>query len=757
MKKRVFFIFVFCCVFSFATANPFILQKKWVSCGKGVILEDPYYQDNETFTWTGQSKNGKADGYGVATKFVNGVFHSKYEGYYKNGIRDGKGKFTHNDGSVKTGTFVNGQLVGNGTMTTEDGDEYNGSFVNYRMHGKGILTFGNGTKFEGYMVTDFPYTGKFTYYDGKIIYIEKGQVINHKPKDVHTGYKPVIGKRVIEYFDDEWNRCQPKNAAYYRHITYSAPNIPQGVVKDYYITGEIQSVQYPAFIDYDDEGKTFLEGEQVFYYKNGTVSDKRYYYNNQLNGTSESYYPDGKIKLRENYDLGERNGDVIGYDESGKPNLIAKYEDGELHNNKYLTLKDRQAYLVYKENFERNKEAWEYKGQNGTVQVTSEDEISLQASPGRSVSGGIETGFSPKSDNIIGIQTRQRNPGKGQVLLLFGFKDWDNYCAASVGGNQYHLIYIKNGVVVEGKEAKYSSAIKPDINTIQIVNINDNITLYINGVAVEKTGRIYFDGSVCGVCLVNQSEEPIIMDAANLSVYELINPDNIPQEYLPDDTNANGNQWKGNGTGFFVDERGYIATNYHVVDGAKAMQVTLTRNGKSESYPATVVLSDKQNDLSIIKINAPSFKPMATIPYGLCTRLKETGSDVFTLGYPMADVMGSEIKFTDGKISSRSGIQGDVTVYQITVPIQPGNSGGPLFDDNGNIVGISSATLNRDYFRSENVNYAVKSSYLKNLIDTCPVGLSIRDVRKIPTSSSQEKLTERIAKYKDYVVLINVK
>ena len=72
----------------------------------------------------------------------------------------------------------------------------------------------------------------------------------------------------------------------------------------------------------------------------------------------------------------------------------------------------------------------------------------------------------------------------------------------------------------------------------------------------------------------------------------------------------------------------------------------------------------------------------------------------------MADVMGNELKFTDGKISSKSGIQGDARVYQISVPIQPGNSGGPLFDMRGNVVGITSSGLNRDYFKSENVNYA---------------------------------------------------
>ena len=80
-------------------------------------------------------------------------------------------------------------------------------------------------------------------------------------------------------------------------------------------------------------------------------------------------------------------------------------------------------------------------------------------------------------------------------------------------------------------------------------------------------------------------------------------------------------------------------------------------------------------------------------------------------------LMGTEIKFTDGKISSKTGMQGDITSYQISVPIQPGNSGGPLFDYDGNLIGITTSTINRKYDMTENVNYAVKTSYLKNLID----------------------------------------
>ena len=119
----------------------------------------------------------------------------------------------------------------------------------------------------------------------------------------------------------------------------------------------------------------------------------------------------------------------------------------------------------------------------------------------------------------------------------------------------------------------------------------------------------------------------------------------------------------------------------------------------------------------------------------------------------MADVMGDEIKFTDGKISSKTGVEGDITVYQISVPIQPGNSGGPLFDNKGNLVGITSSTLNKEYFNSENVNYAIKTTYLRDLIDVMPENITLPNNIDIYNKS----LIEKIKLLSDFIPIIRVK
>ena len=115
------------------------------------------------------------------------------------------------------------------------------------------------------------------------------------------------------------------------------------------------------------------------------------------------------------------------------------------------------------------------------------------------------------------------------------------------------------------------------------------------------------------------------------------------------------------------------------------------------------------------------------------------------------NLMGKEIKVTDGIISSKSGLDGDITTYQISATIQPGSSGGPLFDDKGNLIGINSAGLAR--IGLETTGYSIKSSYVLNLIDVLPINLELPNSKKLEI----QPLTEQIKEISKYVVLIKVK
>jgi len=216
-------------------------------------------------------------------------------------------------------------------------------------------------------------------------------------------------------------------------------------------------------------------------------------------------------------------------------------------------------------------------------------------------------------------------------------------------------------------------------------------------------------------------------------------------------TSSSNSTYKGAGSGFFIDPRGYIATNYHVIRDAREIEVNCFPNGQRMTFQAQVVKIDKINDLAIIKIISPSFRPLPKIPYNFQTTQSNAGTSVFALGYPRSAVMGTEVKITDGTISASTGYQGDIRQYQISVPIQNGNSGGPLFDHKGNLVGIVSAGLSTEIF--QNVNYAIKSVYLKHLIDGLPGRVKLPNNKSL----SKKSLPDKVKVLKSYVVWIRIK
>ena len=208
---------------------------------------------------------------------------------------------------------------------------------------------------------------------------------------------------------------------------------------------------------------------------------------------------------------------------------------------------------------------------------------------------------------------------------------------------------------------------------------------------------------------------------------------------------CNGQQsWTGTG---FALNNGYIVTNHHVVDGATSISVYGIRGEINKSYKATVIASDSKADLAIIKINDSSFHGFGDIPYSIKTKTANVGEHVYVLGYPMVQAMGTEVKLTDGIISSRSGYQGDYSTYQISAPLQPGNSGGPMFDNDGQIIGITNAGINQ----ADNVGYAIKTSYLYNLLDN----IDLTSV--LPTNNilKGKTLPQQVTFSKGFVFLIS--
>lgn len=176
--------------------------------------------------------------------------------------------------------------------------------------------------------------------------------------------------------------------------------------------------------------------------------------------------------------------------------------------------------------------------------------------------------------------------------------------------------------------------------------------------------------------------------------------------YTAQETQAS--TWSGSGIAL---NKTVLATNNHVVDGATHLYVYFPES--KEKFTAEVLCTDATNDLALVQIKDSGFKGFPDIQYGFKKDLEDVGTEVYVLGYPRVDTMGEEVKLTTGVVSSRSGFQGNQSQYQVSAPIQPGNSGGPLLNDNGELIGIVSA---KHVDGAENVSYAVKLSYLNDLV-----------------------------------------
>lgn len=239
----------------------------------------------------------------------------------------------------------------------------------------------------------------------------------------------------------------------------------------------------------------------------------------------------------------------------------------------------------------------------------------------------------------------------------------------------------------------------------------------------------------------------IVFDGTTMKTYVANEETNYLKMY-PTASNQNGIAVSGNswsGTGIALKD-GYIATNYHIVENASNINIYGVDGNSTIKYSASVIATDKVNDLALIQIKDSQFKGFDEIPYKIKITTSDVGEEIFVLGYPLITTMGNEIKLTTGVISSKTGFMGDVALYQISAPIQPGNSGGPLFDNKGNLIGI----VNAKHKGAENVGYAIKASYLNNLVESVASSSILPNNNNVSTLN----LTNKVKNLEKFVFMI---
>ncbi len=208
---------------------------------------------------------------------------------------------------------------------------------------------------------------------------------------------------------------------------------------------------------------------------------------------------------------------------------------------------------------------------------------------------------------------------------------------------------------------------------------------------------------------------------------------------------TNPNPGNFGGTGFALTTSGDIITNYHVIEGADSVYV---QNSNGESYKATAIYTNKDYDLAVLHITDTTFKHLSALPYAFKRTKADLGEDVITLGYPKDSVVIGK-----GYLSSFTGFDNDSLAYQVAVPVNQGNSGSPLLDSYGNIIGI----IKGKQTQADGAAFATKSTYLMKAIQAIPADSSGKKIY-LNSKNTLSKLNreQQFKKLQNYVFMVKV-
>jgi serine protease Do len=205
------------------------------------------------------------------------------------------------------------------------------------------------------------------------------------------------------------------------------------------------------------------------------------------------------------------------------------------------------------------------------------------------------------------------------------------------------------------------------------------------------------------------------------------------------------------GTGFMIDTKGYIVTNAHVIGNST---VVVVQNNKGQEFNTKIVYINAAADLAFLKIVDSDYKAPAVLPYSINKGNIELGEAIFTLGYPR-----DEIVYGEGYLSAKTGYGGDSLTCQIAVAANPGNSGGPVLDKNGEVIGVLSNRQEHVQgavfaIRSKNIYIALdKMKSDSSLISKTDSSLASIRLPQVSTVKNMDRV-QQIKKIEEFIYLV---
>ena len=204
--------------------------------------------------------------------------------------------------------------------------------------------------------------------------------------------------------------------------------------------------------------------------------------------------------------------------------------------------------------------------------------------------------------------------------------------------------------------------------------------------------------------------------------------------------------YKRGGTGFLVSTQGYLVTNAHVVQDATNIAV---QSNSGKEYATKLVFTDAARDLAILKIVDSAFKAPAQLPYSIKKGTADIAEPIYTLGFPRNDMV-----YGEGYLAAKTGLNGDTLTCQISIAANPGNSGGPILNRKGEVVGV----LSTKQTSAEGVVFATQSKYIYQALATLQEDDTAARRIKIPAVPGLKTTdrTQQVKKIADYVFMVKV-